>query len=290
MKKAISKRPLDQAIDRHDRAIKANVTRGPKARKTAAEKAAKKRWQTLAVIVLLLLAGCAPYASNISPSPISHARYDGWSCSKLKAEQKFVEENLVRISADQDSAAGTDILMVFLIGVPTSGGGVKGEVARLKGERNALHNALMAAGCITEEEKPEAKVEAKPEPTGSAGPRLTAQLYLIKGPIVSNPPQTFNAEFFEGGKAFVVLSGRRPLTGDFELFGISELTKAKYNVRLMNPDSVNPAPGTDARGFAVLSDGTGTELECSYSLTRSTGRGQGMCADNQRNTYRIIFD
>ena len=60
---------------------------------------------------LLFLVGCAPYASNITPSAISSARYDGWSCDELKAEQRFVEESLTRVSADQDSAAGHDILI-----------------------------------------------------------------------------------------------------------------------------------------------------------------------------------
>jgi hypothetical protein len=29
----------------------------------------------------VVLSACAPYASDISPAPISSARYDGWSCS-----------------------------------------------------------------------------------------------------------------------------------------------------------------------------------------------------------------
>ncbi len=129
-----------------------------------------------------------------------------------------------------------------------------------------------------------------PASAGSTGQRLLAQLYLIKGPIVTNPPQTYSAEFLESGKASVVLSGRSRLTGEFELFGIDQSVPAKYAAWLMNPDSIKPGHGADAKGFAVFSDGTGTELECSYSLTRSTGRGQGVCADNQNNTYRIVFD
>ena len=104
--------------------------------------------KTVGLILLLgLLSACAPYASNISPSPISSARYDGWSCDKIRKEQQFVEDSLTRVSADQDSAAQTDIWMVILIGVPTSGGGVKGEVARLKGEQIALHHALLDTDC-----------------------------------------------------------------------------------------------------------------------------------------------
>lgn len=97
---------------------------------------------------LLLLLGCAPYANEISPAAISDVRYDGWGCTKLAKERAFVDESLVRVSADQDHAASHDALMVFLIGVPTSGGGVKGEVAELKGEQKALHNAMLDQGCI----------------------------------------------------------------------------------------------------------------------------------------------
>jgi len=91
-------------------------------------------------------------------------RYDGWSCDKLTYEQKFVEDSLIRAIADQDSAATTDIWMVILIGVPTSGGGIKGEVARLKGEQIAIHNAMMQAGCIIEKAKPVESKPAKVEP------------------------------------------------------------------------------------------------------------------------------
>jgi hypothetical protein len=107
---------------------------------------------------------------------------------------------------------------------------------------------------------------------------------------VSNPPQTFNGEFLPSGKAQVVLSGRRLLTGDFDLIPITESIQAKYKPALIKLDSLKPVSGADAKGFAALSDGTGMQLECAYSLTKATGRGEGVCADNQRNTYRIVFD
>lgn len=130
-----------------------------------------------------------------------------------------------------------------------------------------------------------------PSPSrASVGTHSYAQLYLIKGPIVSNPPQTFNGEFLPTGKAQVILSGRRLLTGDFELFGISESVRAKYKPALVNPDNLKIPRGSDVKGFAALSDGVGTELECVYSLNNATTRGEGTCADNQNNTYRIIFD
>lgn len=97
--------------------------------------------------VAMLFAGCAPHASEISPSAISQTKYDGWSCQKLAKEKSFVDNALVRASADQDNAADRDAMMVFLIGVPTSGGGIRGEVARLKGEQQALHDAMRDGNC-----------------------------------------------------------------------------------------------------------------------------------------------
>jgi Zn-dependent protease with chaperone function len=125
---------------------------------------------------------------------------------------------------------------------------------------------------------------------GNAGQRLLAQLYLIKGPVVSTPPQTFNGEFLSNGKAQVVLSGRRLLTGDFELLPVTESIQAKYKPALIKLDGLKPVAGSDMKGFAALSDSAGIQMECAYSLAKGTGRGQGICGDNQGNTYRIMFD
>jgi hypothetical protein len=99
-------------------------------------------------VMLGLLSACAPYAHDITPAAISSARYDGWACAKLTKEQAFVDTALTRVSADQDRSANNDALMVFLIGVPTSGGGVKSQVADLKGQQVALHDAMLQADCI----------------------------------------------------------------------------------------------------------------------------------------------
>lgn len=95
----------------------------------------------------MFVVGCAQPAERIEPAAISTAKYEGWNCQKLAREKAFVDEALVRTSATQDRAASNDALMVFLIGVPTSGGGVTGEVARLKGEQEALRRALVERNC-----------------------------------------------------------------------------------------------------------------------------------------------
>ena len=102
----------------------------------------------LGVLVLALsLSACAQKAELIEPAAISTAKYEGWSCAKLAREKAFVDEALVRKSATQDKAATNDAVMVFLIGVPTSGGGVTGEVARLKGEQEAIRRSLIERNC-----------------------------------------------------------------------------------------------------------------------------------------------
>jgi Peptidase family M48 len=154
----------------------------------------------------------------------------------------------------------------------------------------ALTQSAVAFAPVQTSPAPSTVAPVAPASVSNAGQRLLAQLYLIKGPVVSNPPQTFSGEFLSNGKAQIVLSGRRLLTGDFDLVPITESIQSKYKPTLIKVDGVQPISGADAKGFAALSDGTGVQMECAYSLTKDTGRGQGMCADNQGNTYRIVFD
>lgn len=125
-----------------------------------------------------------------------------------------------------------------------------------------------------------------------AAPLVTkraALLFLIRGPIVSDPPQSFSGEFSSNGKAQVMLSNRRIVQGDFQLFELSDSVSAKYQASLIKPDTLKPPAGTDMKGFAALSDDSTLKLECAYAIAKSSGRGEGTCADNERNTYRIVF-
>ena len=101
----------------------------------------------LTIAALAFSTACAKKADNIEPAAISTAKYDGWSCKKLSREKGFVDDALVRVSASQDKAASSDAWMVFLIGVPTSGGGTPGEVARLKGEQEAIRRYMVEKDC-----------------------------------------------------------------------------------------------------------------------------------------------
>ncbi len=102
---------------------------------------------SLIVLACLSVGACAKKADNIEPSAISVSKYRNWSCNQLRREKAFTDTALVRTSAAQDKAAQNDAVMVFLIGVPTSGGGVPGEVARLKGEQEAIRQAMVRKSC-----------------------------------------------------------------------------------------------------------------------------------------------
>ncbi len=102
---------------------------------------------TILFIGILAATACAKKAELIEPAEISSAKYSGWNCSKLRKEKAFVEAALARKSETQDKAAKTDAWMVFLIGIPTSGGGVTGQVAQLKGENEAIRKSMVGRGC-----------------------------------------------------------------------------------------------------------------------------------------------
>jgi hypothetical protein len=104
-----------------------------------------------ALLILLTATACAPRAANIEPAYVSPQKYMGedWTCEKLINEAVYVGDALLRASGNQDDAATTDAWTVFLIGVPVSGGGNEYEVARLKGEQEALRVAIRDKNCET---------------------------------------------------------------------------------------------------------------------------------------------
>jgi len=85
----------------------------------------KKTTTVIAVAVAALIAGCATPPGRIKPLPYKT------NCPPVaKAEQRLKE-----LSAVQQSAANTDAIGVFLIGLPLgsmSGSDNEGEIARLK--------------------------------------------------------------------------------------------------------------------------------------------------------------
>jgi hypothetical protein len=104
---------------------------------------------------LVLLSGCATRAEDISASYVSPIAYNGLSCSQLAVEAQNVSAAAVSASGAQNKKAGGDAALAT-VGVVifwpallfTSGDGAQAaEVARLKGEMNAIETASRQKGC-----------------------------------------------------------------------------------------------------------------------------------------------
>ena len=98
--------------------------------------------------------GCAKRASSISSSYVSTAQHSGYSCKQISREMLRVHKRVIEISGKQDAAATKDAValgvglflfwpaLFFMVG-----GDKKEELARLKGEYEALNTLAIEMDC-----------------------------------------------------------------------------------------------------------------------------------------------
>lgn len=104
----------------------------------------------VATLTLLSLVGCAKSPESIAPSYISDVGYQSWQCKQLAEEDQRLAAALSTASAQQKNARTNDTVGVLLIGLPVSsmsGDNIAPEIARLKGEREAVNRAMKAKSC-----------------------------------------------------------------------------------------------------------------------------------------------
>lgn len=109
----------------------------------------------LAVAAPLLLAGCATNPKDIEAAYVSPIPYQAMSCDQLAAEAGRVSNAAAAATGQQQSQANKDTaamavsLIVFWPAIFFVGGdkSTAAEVARLKGEMNAIEQASGAKGC-----------------------------------------------------------------------------------------------------------------------------------------------
>lgn len=105
------------------------------------------------VIILaaaLAASACAKSPESIAPSYVSEVSYQGYTCDQLGAETGRLSAALATASAQQNQARTNDTVGVILIGLPVSsmsGDNVAPEIARLKGETEAVRKASMTKRC-----------------------------------------------------------------------------------------------------------------------------------------------
>ena len=116
---------------------------------------------------LLLVSGCATSPDKIGASYVSPMQYNNYDCDQTQAEMMRVSSKLREVCGVQQSKATTDAWamgiglivfwpsLFFLIG-----GDKKEEVARLKGEYEALEQASIQKKCAFINEVVEKRNEA----------------------------------------------------------------------------------------------------------------------------------
>jgi len=98
----------------------------------------------------LTLVGCATKPESVHPAYVSHVTYLNWDCDQLSAEQHRLLAALSSASDAQRHARGNDVVGWIFLGTPVatlSGGNQAANIARLKGELEALQRAMIAKKC-----------------------------------------------------------------------------------------------------------------------------------------------
>ena len=148
---------------------------------------------------------------------------------------------------------------------------------------------------LQEQETPPALSTAKPvvvteTPTPT---RYYAVLYHSKGRMVSTPPMTLNAEFFDNGSGSgtsrLIFPGNQFWEGEFRLLSYEDSFKATAKPLLLDPDKVVPSKTSAKKGFAAYPHPNGTLMECSFSMSIAGRIDQGRCLDNRGNEYLIAY-
>lgn len=105
--------------------------------------------------VLALVSGCATSPKDIAPAYVSPVLYQNLSCEQLAAEAARVSNAAAVASGQQQAQAGKDAAMVgvslilfwpaiFFVGGDKASAA---EIARLKGEMQAIEQANIARNC-----------------------------------------------------------------------------------------------------------------------------------------------
>lgn len=106
----------------------------------------------ISAIGLLTLAGCATAPEYVTSSYVSPMLYRNWTCEQMAEEGHRLLAAYQTVAAKQNQAVWGDAFGVVMIGLPISsmtGNNVAPEVARVKGEHEALMKAAREKGCNT---------------------------------------------------------------------------------------------------------------------------------------------
>ena len=103
----------------------------------------------ITIAIITAVSGCATRPESISASFISFEKYMGKDCTTLLLDMSNARSELAKFSTMQDSKANTDAATVFFVLVPVSklSGDHAADVAKYKGEVEAIETALIKTNC-----------------------------------------------------------------------------------------------------------------------------------------------
>jgi hypothetical protein len=98
---------------------------------------------------LFVIAGCANRPETIHASFVSYEKFSHLDCASLSLEMNNTKSELDKYCKLQNSKANGDAVGVFLLGIPFSklSGDYEGEIARLKGQVEAIETAQIKNEC-----------------------------------------------------------------------------------------------------------------------------------------------
>jgi hypothetical protein len=116
----------------------------------------------LAIALALTAAGCASRSDNIAAAYVSPNNYASYTCPMLREEATRVSSRAIQASGAQDSkatndavATGVAVVLFWPAAFLIKGEGASAaEVARLKGEMDAIEQASIQKRCGIEFRKP----------------------------------------------------------------------------------------------------------------------------------------
>ena len=141
-----------------------------------------KRTVAIATIAALLLPACASRPDNVVASHVSTSRYADRTCRSLARELDEVQDALRTQSAKLNDKATQDAVVtgigvilfwpvLFALG---NNAGLEGDVARLKGEEQAIRKQMRDADCEVPPVKASPAEAAAPGPGPSTSPASTS--------------------------------------------------------------------------------------------------------------------
>jgi|RhiMetdeSRZDD1v2_1073273.scaffolds.fasta_scaffold297793_1 hypothetical protein len=130
------------------------------------------RTACIAGVVLLLTAGCATKSTDIAPAYVSPTLYSNWTCPQLAEEARRVSARAAIAAGEQDKNRTSDqvvttvsVIVFWPALFALNGDGPQAaEVARLKGEMQAVEEASIQKNCGFQFQRAPASATASREP------------------------------------------------------------------------------------------------------------------------------